>query len=326
MKIGILGAGTIAKVMAKTLKEMSKVECYAVSSRELKKAELFAKQYEIRKFYGSYEDMLKDENIDLVYIATPHSHHYAHIKMCLENGKNVICEKPFTTNSREAKEVLELAKSKRLFITEAMWTRYMPMRNIISNVISSGIIGKVTSLTANLGYPIDNIPRLKEPELSGGALLDLGVYTINFALMVFGDNIENISSTAVLTDKGVDSQNSITITYKDGRMAILHSNMMALTDRSGIINGDKGFMIIENINNPEKIKVFSLDRREILTYERPRQISGYEYEILSSISALKNEKLECIEMPHSETIKVMEIMDYLRSDWGVIYPADKINK
>lgn len=322
MKMGILGAGNIARVMARTVNSMDGVECHAVGARDYERAKEFAKEFEIDKAYGSYEEMVKDSEIDFVYIATPHSHHYDHAKLCLNSGKHVLCEKAFTANAKQAKEIIALAKSKNLLIAEGIWTRYMPTRKLLNDIINIGIIGNVTSLTANLGYVINEVPRMIKPELAGGALLDLGVYPINFASMVFGDKIKSISSTAILTDSGVDAQNSITICYEEGKMAVLHSNMMALTDRQGIINGDKGHIIVENINNIEKIRVYSLDRKEIAIYDRPNQITGYEYEVEAVIKAINQGKLECEEMPHKETIRIMELMDMLRKDWGVVYPFE----
>ena len=131
---------------------------------------------------------LADPQVDLVYIATPHSHHYLHAKMCLEAGKNVLCEKAFTVNADQARKLFALAKEKNLLITEAIWTRYMPSRKMIDDIISSGVIGEVTAVTANLNYAISEVERIRKPELAGGALLDVGVYTINFASMVLGDS------------------------------------------------------------------------------------------------------------------------------------------
>ena len=173
MNIAILGAGSIAATMATTLQPLKDVTCYAVAARDLKRAQIFADKFGFQKAYGSYKDMLEDPDVELVYIATPHSHHYEHIRMCLNHDKHVLCEKAFTANARQAEEVLKLAESKGLLLTEAIWTRYMPMRQTINEVIKSGIIGKPTSLSANLGYPIEHVERMVKPELCGGALLDL---------------------------------------------------------------------------------------------------------------------------------------------------------
>lgn len=322
MKIGILGAGSIAHKMAETVRSMEKTEIYAVASRSLEKAEDFAKQYHIPKAYGNYEDMVKDSSVDLVYVATPHSHHYEHVKLCLENGRNVLCEKAFMINSAQAKEVVRIAREKKLLLAEAIWTRYMPSRELIREAVDSGIIGRVTSLTANLGYAIGNKERLVRSDLGGGALLDLGVYPINFALMVFGEDYQEVSAQGILSDQGVDLQNSITLTWKNGRMALLHSNMEALTDRRGIIHGDKGYLVVENINNCEAISAYDLDRKLIKQYEIPEQITGFEYEVESCRRALENGETECKEMPLSDSIAVMEMMDRIRKLLGIRYTCE----
>lgn len=322
MKIGILGAGSIAHKMAETVRRMEKTEIYAVVSRSLEKAEDFAKQYHIPKAYGNYEDMVKDSSVDLVYVATPHSHHYEHVKLCLENGRNVLCEKAFMINSAQAKEVVRIAREKKLLLAEAIWTRYMPSRELIREAVDSGIIGRVTSLTANLGYAIGNKERLVRSDLGGGALLDLGVYPINFALMVFGEDYQEVSAQGILSDQGVDLQNSITLTWKNGRMALLHSNMEALTDRRGIIHGDKGYLVVENINNCEAISAYDLDRKLIKQYEIPEQITGFEYEVESCRRALENGETECKEMPLSDSIAVMEMMDRIRKLLGIRYTCE----
>lgn len=322
MKIGILGAGNIATQMAITLNQMEAVTCYAVAARDQERAKAFADTYHFEKAYGSYEELVEDEEVELIYIATPHSHHYEHAKLCIEHGKAVLCEKAFTRNAKEAEELFALADEKGVLITEAIWTRYMPSRAIINELLGSGIIGKPMTLTANLGYVIAHKERIRKPELAGGALLDVGIYTLNFALMVFGHHIEKITSTALLAETGVDLQNSITLTYKTGEMAVLNSTALALSDRQGIIYGDKGYMVVENINNCQSICVFNTNREMIKCVEVPEQISGYEYEVAAAIEAIKLGKLECEAMPHEETLRVMRIMDALRKEWGVNYPGE----
>lgn len=323
MNIGILGAGSIARQMAYTISKMDNAINYAIASRDYKKSQEFAKEFRVIKAYGSYEEMIKDPEVELVYIATPHSLHYEHAKLCLNNGKHVLCEKAFTINEKQAEELFEIAKEKNLFITEAIWTRYMPMRKTLDDILESDVIDELHSLTANLGYRINNVPRLVDPNFAGGSLLDVGVYTLNFASMVFGNNIKDISSTVIKTDTGVDAQNSITLYYENNRMAILHSTMMSRTDRRGIIYGSKGYIEVENINNCEGIKIYSLDGNLIDEYKTPKQITGYEYEVEASIKAIKNGELECIEMPHSETLIIMRLMDKLRNNWGIKYPFEE---
>ncbi len=323
MNISILGAGNIAGTMATTLQPLKDVVCYAVAARDPVRAQVFADKYGFAKAYGSYKDMLEDPEVQLVYIATPHSHHYEHIKMCLNHGKHVLCEKAFTANARQAEEVLRLAESKGLLLTEAMWIRYMPMAKKILEVVNSGMIGNPTSLSANLGYPLEHVERLTKLSLCGGALLDLGVYVLNFASMIFGNDIESMAANCVKYPRsGVDAQETIMLTYRDGRMASLYATMLAQTDRRGFIHGTNGYIEIENINNFESIKVYNLERRVIAEYAAPMQVTGYEYEVMSAMKAIKEGAIECPEMPHVETLFMMQLMDNIRAAWGIKFPYE----
>ncbi len=321
MNIGILGVGRIAEKMVKTIAEIENASVMAAASRDYARARSFADKFSIPVAYGSYEELAKDESIDLIYIATPHSRHYEDCMLCLENGRNVLCEKSFTANAVQAEKVLSFAKEKGLFICEAMWTRFIPMRFTLDEIIKSGVIGEITSLTANLGYEITFKERLVKPELAGGALLDLGVYTINFALMAFGTEISEIKSSCTKNEYGVDTHNSVIMNFADGKTAVLHSNMNANTDKMGIIYGSKGRIEFYNINNCEGIRVI-LDDGTVTAYETPPQISGYEYEVIASLKAIAEGETECAEMPHSETLRVMKIMDSLRKEWGIRYPFE----
>lgn len=322
MKIGILGAGHIAEKTASTMAKLPEVECYAVASRSLEKAQKFADTFGFRKAYGSYEAMLSDPEVELVYIATPHSLHFEHMNLCLDYGKAVLCEKAFTLNARQAKEIQKKAARKGVFVAEAIWTRYMPSRKIINDVIASGIIGTPNTLTANLSYAMAGKERIHNPALGGGTLLDIGVYGINFALMHFGSDIEWVDSSVRMMDTGVDGMETITIHYRDGRMAVLTHSCYAQSDRKGMIHGDKGYMVIENINNPQSIAVYNVWDQLLEYHEIPKQISGYEYEFLACADALATGKTEAEAMPLSDSVTVMEFMDSLRAQWGMKYPQE----
>ena len=322
LKMAILGAGGIASMMAKTISQMENVTCYAIGSRSLEKAEAFAQKYGFQKAYGSYEELVKDEEVELVYIATPHSEHFENAMLCIRHKKPVLCEKAFTANAKQAKELLDYARKEKVFITEAIWVRYLPMLQTIRQELADGVIGSPTMLTANLGYLINEVPRLQRPDLAGGALLDVGVYPINFARMIFGDRIAKISSACTYTDSGVDEQDSITFLYEDGKVAQLAASMLGLSDQRGTIYGTKGFMVIENINNFESLTVYDTSYHEVKRIDRPAQITGYEYEVEACMRALSEGKLECGEMPHEETLRVMELMDGLREEWGVKFPFE----
>lgn len=322
MKIGILGAGNIAGVMADTLRQMPQAVSWAVGSRSLEKAQSFAEKYGFERAYGSYEELVSDAEVQLIYVATPHSHHFEHIKLCLEHGKHVLAEKAFTQNASQAKEVIAFAREKGLLLAEAIWTRYMPSRKILTDIVLSGVIGTPISLYAALSYPISNVERLREPALAGGSLLDLGVYPLNFAAMVLGNDIEKIDATAVLTEKGVDSITTAVLTYRNKCTAIIHANFMAVSNQEGAIYGDKGYILTENITNCQSIRVFDKTHQPIAVYEVPKQISGYEYEVEACMEAIEKGAVECPQMPHSEILRMMEIMDEIRRQTGVIYPNE----
>lgn len=322
MKIGILGAGRIAAILAETMNKMPEVECYGVASRNLEKAEVFAKDHGFQHAFGSYEDILADREVELIYIATPHSHHYQHIKMCLNAGKHVLCEKSFTVNEKQAAEVLRMAKEKKLLLTEAIWTRYMPSRKMIDDLLAEKVVGDVKKMTANLNYPLLEKERIVKPELAGGALLDVGIYPLNFAYMHFGDGVKEMHSAAQMTDAGIDGENGMLLLYDDGRMAVLNSGIHGKSDSQGVFYGSEGCMIVENINNPEAIKIYDTNGNLVREIKVPEQISGYEYEILETISCIEEGKLECPSMPHVETLKMMRVMDELRASWGMKYPEE----
>lgn len=323
MKIAILGAGRIAGIVAATLSAMDEFERYAVAARDIIRAQAFAKEHGFQKAYGSYAEMLRDPAIDLVYIATPHSHHYDHMMMCLKAGKNVLCEKSFTMNANQAKEAAAYAKEQGLYLAEAMWTRYMPSRAMIDQILASGVIGKPHIMTANLSYPNVGHDRIARPELAGGALLDLGVYGLNFALMHFGDEIVRIETSAQMTDSGVDAMESITLHYRDGRMAVLTHSIYARSDRMGVFYGDKGYMVVKTINNPKTISVYDTADQLVAHYDVPEQISGYEYEFLEAKRCIQEGKTESDSTPLSHTVQIMELMDTLRARWGLVYPQER---
>lgn len=323
MKIGVIGAGAIANKVISGVSALEAVQCYAVASRDLDRAKAFAEAYGFQKAYGSYEELVCDPEVELVYIATPHSHHYEHMMLCLNHGKSVLCEKAFTMNAGQARSVKQLAEQKGLYAAEAIWTRYMPSRRMIQETIDSGIIGKPNTLTANLSYPITHKQRVMDPALAGGALLDIGIYGLNFAAMYFGTDIERIESSVQLTDTGVDGMETITIFYRDGRMAVLTHSIYCRSDRKGIIHGDKGYIVVENINNPQSVAVYDTEDKLLSFREVPPQINGYEYEFLEADEALRSGKSQSTSMPLSETVYMMELMDSLRKRWGVVFPQER---
>ena len=323
-RIGIIGAGWIAEKMAQAIAPLKDVEIYAIASRSAEKAEAFAQKYKIPQAYGSYEAMAADPAIDLVYIATPHSHHYEHSMMALKHGKPVLVEKAFTANAAQAEKLIRTAEEKGIFITEAIWTRYMPLSHKVKEIMESGIIGQPRVITATLCYMMEHKERIVKPELCGGALLDLGVYALNFARMYFGTDIVRTVSNCHLGPTGMDMHECISLSFTDGRMANLQSGALCLNDRQGIISGTEGYIRIDNINCPEVIEVwrnYQLEER----YTKPEDmVNGYEYQVLECKRCIEAGLLESPMMPHQETISIMRQMDDLRQEWGVRYPYDEI--
>ncbi len=322
VRIGILGCGGIASVMAKTVNEMEDIQCYGVASRSLEKAEAFREAHGFEKAYGSYEELAQDELIDFIYIATPHSHHYENMMMCLAHDKAVLCEKAFTMNAAQAREVLALSKQKKVLVAEAIWTRYMPSRNILNELVSSGIIGEISTVSANLCYPIHHVPRLTDPNLAGGSLLDVGIYPLNFASMILGHDVVSVHAHATMTQTGVDKTTSMTLVYPKNKVAVLFCGMDSISDRIGSISGDKGYINVTNINNISKIDVFNSDSQCVKSIEIEHEINGYEYQVQAVVKALKHNEYECAEMPHDHIIYMMELMDKIREQIGVKYPGE----
>ncbi|SEG02664.1 Predicted dehydrogenase [Butyrivibrio sp. Su6] len=322
-RVAIMGTGRIAEIMAKTLKNAKGVTCYAVGSRTEEKAKAFASKYGIKRYYGSYESLVADPKVDLVYVATPHSEHFENVKLALLNGKHVLCEKAFMLNEQQAKTIFDLAEEKDLLVVEAMWVRFMPMRNKLMEVLAGGVIGEPTMLTANLGYNIAHKERIAKPELGGGVLLDLGVYVLNFASMVFGNDVTDIVSMCSFNNLGMDLHDSITLRYRDGKMAVLNASGLSVSDRSGVIYGTKGYIVVDNINNFEGITVYDSDHKKTAYYKRPKQKTGYEYEVEACVRALNEKWIECPEMPHSESLKILNMMDFIRKTNGIVFPIEK---
>ena len=334
INVAILGAGRIAHTMADTLSRMAEdsryaswIHPYAVAARDAGRARAFADQWNLDKSYGSYEKLVEDPDVDLVYIATPHSLHAEQAILCMRAGKNVLVEKSFTANATQAREALAVAKETGLLCTEAIWTRYMPSRSLINGIIDSGEIGEVRSASANLCYPVADKARMTDPACAGGALLDVGVYPLNFLDMAIGADhgrtLDHFDTSMTPWETGVDAQNSTTLYYDDGTMAVSSSSMLVASDRGGYVWGTEGYLVVRNINNPEGIDVYDGDHRLVHHVDAPTQLTGYEYEVADAAEALLDGKIECAAMPHADTIRIMELMDAIRDRWGLKFPFER---
>lgn len=321
INIGIMGAGRIANRIADTVNQMSIAKIKAVASREVGRAKLFAEKYSIEKAH-SYEELMNDDDVDLVYIATPASHHMEHAIRCLKHGKHVLVEKPFAVNAFEADKVLSFARVNKLLAAEAIWPRYMPMAHLISKFCKSEQIGDITSITCNLGYPVTYKQRVMDINLCGGALLEVGIYPLTFAVIVFGHSIKKLSVSAAFDKSGVDLSENVGIEFNGGEIASIFSSICCHTNRLGVIHGNKGYAEVHNINNYEKICVYNADRVLISQVDRPEQLTGYEYQIYAVWEAINKRLTECPQMPHDEIVRMMKLMDNIRSEMGLYYPSE----
>ena len=315
--VGILGAGHIAEKAAATLAAMDDMRCLAIGSRSLGKAQEFASRFGIERAYGSYEELLADQEVELVYIALPHSCHFAAARDCILAGKPCLVEKSFMMSSAEAAVILALSREKKVFVAEAMWPRYMPVRNIGRELIASGIIGQPRMVNASLAYEVSSKERVLRPELGGGALLDLGVYLLNFVRMYFDSPVDRLNTSCVLSETGVDATEDITMILSDGTLASLQASAWCQGGNEAVVAGTTGYLVFDDLINPKCIRVCR--KRHVVEQEipLPEQITGFEYQFRACRDAIADGMLEPPQMPHAETLYVMHLMDRLRSEWGL---------
>ena len=243
---GILGTGGIASAFAQDLKLAQGHSIVAVGSRTLSKAQAFVQEISDASAYGSYEELVNAQQIDAIYVASPHPMHEAHTLMALAAGKPVLCEKPFAITAKQAQSMFDAAKRNNVALLEAMWTRYLPHMKVVREILASGVLGAVQTVEADHGQRLadQNIQRLVDPGLGGGALLDLGIYPVSFAHLILGAPV-SITTRAVMTDTGVDAQTSTILEYAKGAQAILNTTMIAQTPCRAVVSGLLGRLEID---------------------------------------------------------------------------------
>jgi dihydrodiol dehydrogenase / D-xylose 1-dehydrogenase (NADP) len=325
VKWGIIGAGQIAKKFATALNAMDHTELTAIASRDLERAKDFAGHFHIKKAYGSYAELLSDPEIDVIYIGTPHTEHKAHAKLCIEAGKAVLCEKPFTVNYQDAKELAELAISKDVFLMEAMWTKFLPVTRIVKQWIDNKVIGELKYMNVNFGFRMEFDPksRLYDPMLGGGALLDVGVYPIAYVIYLMGRLPDKISSSAHIGQSKVDELNVITLQYKEGMLASMSSAISAETGNDAVIIGEKGRIVVPNFWTAESAEVFDDTGKLIDSYFHPFTSNGYVYEAEEVNRCILEGKKQSDIIPLSDTLNIMRILDEIRTTWGMVYPSER---
>ena len=320
---GILATGNIARSFVAGLQLAADAEFSAVGSRSLDGAEKFAREFGFQRSHGSYEDLANDPDVDVVYVATPHPMHRENTLMCLAAGKAVLCEKPFAINAREAEEVIRFAREHRVFLMEAMWTRFLPVLVRVRELLTEGAIGEARMLQADFGFraKLDPKSRLFDPQLGGGALLDVGIYPVALASMVFGPP-SRISSMAHIGETGVDEQGAMILGYPQGQLAVLSTAIRTTTPHDAVIMGTEGNIRI----NPPWWQPTSLTltrgREEATTIDLPYEGNGYQHEAEEVMRCLRAGKLESETMPLDETLATMQTLDEIRAQWGLKYPME----
>lgn len=321
---GILGTGAIANKFTTALKSMEDSIPAAVASRSDIRSRQFADKYQIEKAYGSYKALAEDPDIDVVYIAVPHTEHKKMAELCLKNKKAVLCEKPITINSRDTGELIGTAREKKVFLMEAMWTKYLPATQRVKKWIDEGKIGKVLNIKASFGFykEFDINSRLYNPKLGGGALLDVGIYPISYATYLLGRLPDKIISSAVIGRSHVDEQNVIIFYYKDGTLADLSSAVSAESGCDALIAGEKGYIRVDNFWRADSAYLFDNDHRCIDSFKEPFKANGYEYEAAEVNRCIREGLPESPVNPLNTTLDIMRLMDEIRSQWGLIYPQE----
>ena len=321
---GFLGTGSIARNFAKALEFVPDAELAAVGSRTLPSAEAFAKQFDVPRVHGSYQALVEDPNVDVVYVATVNSWHHKNCLDAMQAGKPVLCEKPFMVNSGEAEEVISFAREKRLFLMEALWTRFIPAFMRARQMWESGVIGDVRVVMSELGFIVDRTPpaHLFISELAGGSVLDMGAYPISLAHILFGEP-DTIASLAQIGETGVDEQTGMLFGYHHGQLAMGYSSFNVESPKEATVVGTKGYIQIHTPFYCPSSFTLHLNGKEAEVFNIPYEGNGWNYEAVEVMQCLRSGKLESNLVLHQETLALMRTMDRIRAQIGLKYPFEK---
>jgi predicted dehydrogenase len=324
LRWGILGTGRIAGEFAEGLKALQDAELVAVGSRTQATADAFADRFKISRRHPTYEALATDPSVDAIYISTPHNLHKENSILCLRQGKAVLCEKPFTVNAREAAELIAVARQEKRFLMEAMWTRCLPAIEQVRAWLAEGVIGEPRMFQASFGFraPFDPKARLFDLAFGGGALLDVGIYPIAFAFMVFGGPPKDITALAHLGESGADEQSAFLFKYGKGELAVMSSAIRTETNHDAYIHGTAGTIHVHAPFWRAQRVTLSRPDQEDDTRELPYPGNGYTCEAAHVAQCLREEKLESPLVPLDESLQMMKAMDEIRNQWGLRYPAD----
>lgn len=320
---GILGTGKIARVFATALTETPDAQLAGVGSRNADSAADFARTFGGRA-WGSYEELVHAPDVDLVYVATPHPMHYENVRLALDAGKGVLCEKAFTVNRREAEDLVRRARDKGLFLMEAMWTRFLPAFAEVRRIVDAGEIGAVRQVNADLGFKADLAPehRVLNPALGGGALLDLGIYPLSIALALLGP-VETVLAQADIGPTGVDEQTGILLRHEGGGMSVCSCSLRARLPSELTIAGERGHVRMNTMFYRAQTVTVARADGIARTVPTPYLGNGYVHEIVEAQRCWRAGLVESPGMTHADTLALMGVMDEVRRQIGLAYDADR---
>jgi len=320
---GILGCGSIAHKFVKGLQVLPDTILEAVASKTEGKAEALGNQFHVKNVYNNYEELVNNSAVDVIYVATTHNFHYENVLFCLNHGKSVLCEKPITLNAKQAEGLIKTARNNNLFLMEAMWTRFFPCIVKLNKYLDEKIIGEIKHFMADFGIKKELNAKVRSfnPELGGGALLDLGIYPTSFARMIYKESPTKIKSSAYIGNTRVDEKSCYLFEYENGQTALLSASHRLIMPHDALIFGTKGYLKVPNFYHPSKM-ILSLEGKRKKTIRVPFKPPGYNYEAMEVKSCLNAGELESKSMPLNETLEIMKTMDILRSQWNLKYPGE----
>ncbi|MFN8412415.1 MAG: Gfo/Idh/MocA family oxidoreductase [Anaerolineales bacterium] len=320
---GILGPGRIAHNFAKGLQVINDASLYAVASSKIERAKEFADQYGGTKTYNSYEALVNDPEVDGVYIATPHRFHFENAMLCLNAGKPVLCEKPLTVNSEEAKKLIETSRKNKVFLMEALWSRYLPIYSVVREWLDKKEIGEISLMVGTFGFnaPKEKDDRWQNPELAGGTLLDMGIYPIAISQWVMKSQPQSYVAMAHIGETGVDELTTFSLKYENNVISQSHSSFLSNHANDFFIYGSKGTLRIHP-NFWGSTKATLITENQELTVSRPLRAGGFEYQTEEAMRCIQAGLLESPGMSHADTLANMELMDGIRAKIGLKYPFE----
>jgi predicted dehydrogenase len=323
IRFGIIGPGKIANKFCESLKEVKDAQVYAIASRDETKAKAFASKFKAPAVYSSYQDLVSDVNVDIVYIATPHPFHFEQGQLCLNHGKAVLCEKPLTLSFRQTEILVNLAREKKVFLMEAMWSRFIPALVKMKSVIDSGAIGEIKFLHADFGFisPPNLDLRTFNMALGGGAQLDVGVYPMFLALWLMGKP-DSVKAHASLASTGADDNTTAMLCYENGAVASIYSSFIADSVKDAVIMGTKGSITIHAAWHKATAFTLKKNNADPEHFELPYKSNGLQFQAIEAIDCIREGRIESPKLSHNMSLLMAQVADQIKSQIGVKYDGE----